>query len=82
MTKIITDFASMVNNQTSYNKNGPINAIPLITYHNVGLETNAPYSTYVSLFDQEMKYLHDNGFKVLTMKDLGYNTQTNTFYLK
>ena len=29
-----------------------------------------------------MKYLYDNGFKVLTFKQLGYNTQTNTFYLK
>jgi peptidoglycan/xylan/chitin deacetylase (PgdA/CDA1 family) len=81
-TKTMIDFANMVNNQTSYNKNGAIKAIPLVTYHNVGFDTNAPYSTTVSLFDQEMKYLHDNGFKVLTMKDLGYNTQTNTFYLK
>jgi hypothetical protein len=29
-----------------------------------------------------MKYLHDNGFRVLTLKQIGYDTQTNSFYLK
>jgi hypothetical protein len=28
-----------------------------------------------------MKYLHDNGFKVLNLKQIGYDTKTNTFYL-
>ena len=60
---IMTDFANLVNSQSNYNQNGKINAVPLVTYHNVGLETNAPYYTTVSLFDQEMKYLHDNGLR-------------------
>ncbi|MGB7954347.1 MAG: polysaccharide deacetylase family protein [Candidatus Nitrosopolaris sp.] len=38
--KIMTDFANLVNSQTSYNKNGVINAIPILTYHNVGLDNN------------------------------------------
>ena len=29
-----------------------------------------------------MKYLHDNGFKVLVLNQLGYDTTHNTFYLK
>jgi hypothetical protein len=33
------------------------------------------------LQDQMMKYLYENHFKVLTYKQLEYNTQTNTFYL-
>jgi hypothetical protein len=41
-----------------------------------------PYSTDVSLFDREMKYLYDNGFKVLTVKDLGYDTKNNFLYIK
>ena len=41
---IMTDFANLVNSQSNYNQNGKINAVPLVTYHNVGLETNAPYS--------------------------------------
>ncbi len=37
--KIMTDFANIVNSQTSYNKNGVIKAIPILTYHNVGAFT-------------------------------------------
>ena len=29
----------------------------------------------------EMKYLYDNGFKVLTMSNLKYNQNTNSLYL-
>jgi hypothetical protein len=29
-----------------------------------------------------MKYLHDNGFKVLGFKQIGYDAQTNTFILR
>jgi len=36
----------------------------------------------VPLFAQMMKYLHDNGFRVLTMSQLGYDTTNNLFYLK
>jgi hypothetical protein len=57
-----------------------INAIPLITYQNVDYLTGA-YHTDVDLFAQEMKYLYDNGFRVLTMRDLGYDDNTNSLYL-
>ena len=80
--EIFSDFVKIVNSQSNYNQGGKINAVPLITFHNVELTTNRPYYTNAILFDQLMKYLHDNGFKVLTFKQLGYNTQTNTFYLK
>lgn len=80
---IFSDFVQVLNGQAVYNKEaGTTNAIPLITFHNVGLATNKPYSTNVGLFEELMKYMHDNGFKVLTMADLGYNTNTNTFYIK
>ncbi|MGC1927572.1 MAG: polysaccharide deacetylase family protein, partial [Candidatus Nitrosopolaris sp.] len=79
---IYSAFVNIVNSQSTYNQGGKINAVPLITFHNVALTTNHPYYTNVGLFDQLMKYLHDNAFKVLTFKQLGYNTQTNTFYLK
>jgi hypothetical protein len=36
----------------------------------------------VPLFSQMMKYLHDNGFKVLTLDQLGYNAAKNVFYIK
>jgi peptidoglycan/xylan/chitin deacetylase (PgdA/CDA1 family) len=79
---IFSDFVKIVNSQIKYNQGGKLNAVPLITLHNVDLATNMPYHTNSGLFDQLMKYLHDNGFRVLTLKQLGYNTQINTFYLK
>lgn len=71
---ILTDFIKIVNSQSKYNKSdGIINAIPLIMFYYVDLDTHQPYIANVSLFDQLMKYLHDNGFKVLTMANLWYN---------
>ena len=79
---IFADFVKIVNSQSKYNKgDGIINAIPLITFHDVNLATNQPYITNVSLFDQLMKYLHDNGFKVLTMANMGYDIPSNTLYM-
>ena len=79
---IFADFVKIVNSQSKYNKgDGIINVIPLITFHDVNLATNQPYITNVSLFDQLMKYLHDNGFKVLTMANMGYDIPSNTLYM-
>lgn len=39
-------------------------------------------STNIDLFRAEMKYLHDNRFKVMTMKDLGYDEMSNRLYVK
>ena len=59
-----------VNSQLSYN-NDKINAVPIITYHNLTYNiqdyNKAATTITVPLFDQEMKYLHDNGFKVLLL---------------
>ena len=75
-------FVHEVNIQDKYNKvNGPILAVPIVAYHMID-NTKTPYSTDVTLFDREMKYLHDNGFKVLTINDLGYDTKNNFLYIK
>jgi hypothetical protein len=78
---MFSDFVKIVNSQSTYNQGGKINAVPLIIFHSVDLSMNEPYSTNAGFFDQLMKYLYENHFKVLTYKELGYNTQTNTFYL-
>ena len=44
-------------------------------------DSNRPIDTTLNLFDAEMKYLHDNGFKVLTMSDLGYDENSNSLYI-
>ena len=74
---MFSDFTKIINSQNSYNQGGKINAVPLITFHNVALTTNHPYYTNAGLFDKFMKYLHDNGFKVLNLKQIGYDTKSN-----
>jgi hypothetical protein len=42
-----------------------------------------PASTItVDLFAQEMKYLHDNGFRVLLLNQLSYDPNNKVFVLK
>jgi len=79
---IFSDFVKIVNSQIKYNNGGTINAVPLVTFHNVALTTNKPYYTNAAIFDQLMKYLHDNGFRVLSMNNLGYEAKNNVFYIK
>jgi biotin operon repressor len=75
-------FVHEVNIQDKYNKvNGSILAVPIVAYHMID-DTKTPYSTDVTLFDREMKYLHDNGFKVSTVNDLGYDAKNNFLYIK
>jgi peptidoglycan/xylan/chitin deacetylase (PgdA/CDA1 family) len=80
-TQIFDKFVQLVNSQISYNKNGIIDAVPIIGYHDID-NNKTITSTDVDLFDSEMKYLRDNGFKVLTMSDLGYDEKTNYLYIK
>lgn len=81
-------FLQIVNGATQYNSNGKINTIPIIVYHNI---TNSigdytipshASSTTLDLFAQEMKYLHNNGFRVLLLNQLGYDPKSNVFYIK
>jgi hypothetical protein len=51
---MMSDFAKIVNSQNRYNQDGKINAVPLITFHNVTQTTNKPYYTNAGLFDQLM----------------------------
>jgi peptidoglycan/xylan/chitin deacetylase (PgdA/CDA1 family) len=75
--KILNAFVNEVNRQTPYNYYGKINAIPIIAYHNID-DKKKPNSTGITLFADEMKYLHDNGFKVITIGDLDYD-ENNDF---
>jgi hypothetical protein len=81
-------FLQIVNGATRYNSNGNINAIPIIVYHDITTSLqdytipNHAVSTTLHLFGQEMKYLHDNGFRVLLLNQLDYNPNNNVFYIK
>ncbi|MFL6420719.1 MAG: hypothetical protein ACJ71P_15125, partial [Nitrososphaeraceae archaeon] len=80
-TQIFQTFVELIDSQTNYNKNGTINAVPIIGYHDIDNKKTIT-STDVNLFDAEMKYLHDSGFKVFTMSDLGYDENSKILYIK
>jgi len=82
-TAIFNKFVDVVDSQFKYNDNkyGVINAIPLIAYHSIDNDRTSS-STAIDLFAAEMKYLYDNGFKVLTMHNIGYDQNNNHLYVK
>ena len=83
--EMLDRFIEVVNSQSTYNTDGTINAIPIIIWHridNSGVGDPEQYATSIDLFEKEIKYLHDNGFKVLTMADIGYDENSNYLYIK
>jgi peptidoglycan/xylan/chitin deacetylase (PgdA/CDA1 family) len=84
-SEMFNKFVEVVNSQSIYNTDGTINAIPIVIWHridNSGEGDPGSYATTIDLFEKEIKYLHDNGFKVLTMADIGYDANSNYLYLK
>jgi hypothetical protein len=57
-------------------------------YHNINATipdvsyTVESSATTLDLFESEMKYLHDNAFRVITFADLGYDENSNSLYIK
>jgi hypothetical protein len=85
-SQMFAKFIAVVNSQDKFNRNG-VSAIPLIAYHDIVLLpditlSKEPSATTLNLFNAEMKYLHDNGFNVLTFYNLGYDNKKNIFILK
>ena len=75
-------FVQEVNSQVIYNnKYGNIDAIPVVAYHSIDSNKTTD-STDISLFANEMKYLHDNGFRVIPMEDLRYDNYTHIMLIK
>src|SRR5574339_912954 len=73
-------FVQVVNDQSYFNINGEINAIPILGYHEI--EIGDSVSTSPELFESEMEYLYDNGFQVITIEDLGYDEIQERFNIK
>ncbi len=74
------EFVRVVNSQTKFNEPGKINAIPIVGYHKI--TTDDEEYTSPELFYLEMQYLYDNGFKVMSIDDLGYDKYQDRFYVK
>lgn len=62
-------FVEVVESQTEHNSNVNVNAIPVLVYHNIAPESS-DYTTSIELFESEMDYLKENGFKVISLSDL------------
>ena len=81
--QMYAQFVDRMNSQIQYNGNGQINAIPIITYHNLTYSMqdyiSSASTNTVPEFAREMKYLYDNGFKVLVLNQFGYDPNNNVF---
>ncbi len=77
---VLENFIDILERQTEFNKDGEINAIPIVAYHR--LDTNKDFDTSPELFELEMKYLYENGYNVITISDLGYDESQERFYIK
>ena len=81
-SKIFRKFIKEINSEIPYNKDATtINALVILSYHKINNEKTHP-STNIDLFSKEMRYLFDNGFKVVSVSDLAYDKNSNYFYLK
>jgi peptidoglycan/xylan/chitin deacetylase (PgdA/CDA1 family) len=79
---IFQKFVEEANSGINFNnKKAMVDAIPIVAYHIIDNSQN-PFSTDVSLFAAEMKYLHDNGFKVIPMSELGYDENRNVMFIQ
>jgi peptidoglycan/xylan/chitin deacetylase (PgdA/CDA1 family) len=84
-TLIFDRFANLVNREGLLNSNNaePINSVLILGYHNLNnTQTTQRDAMDATLFDKEMKYLHDNGVRVITMSDLGYDENSNYLYVR
>ncbi len=77
---VLENFIKILERQTEFNKDGEINAIPIVAYHR--LDTNKDFDTSPELFELEMKYLYENGYNVITISDLAYDESQERFYIK
>jgi peptidoglycan/xylan/chitin deacetylase (PgdA/CDA1 family) len=86
-TLIFDRFANLVNREGMLNSNDdtakPINSVLILGYHNINnTQTTQRDAMDAALLDKEMKYLHDNGIRVITMSDVGYDQNSKYLYVR
>ena len=80
--EIFDQFVKEINYAMQNNEaKGKLDSFPVLQYHKVD-EITDDLTTTPGLFYAEMKFLHDNGFIVLTMADLKYNEEGNYIQVK
>jgi peptidoglycan/xylan/chitin deacetylase (PgdA/CDA1 family) len=84
-TLIFDRFSNLVNREGMLNSDNakPINSVLILGYHNLNdIQTTQRDAMDAALFDKEMKYLHDNGIRVITMSDLRYDQNSKYLYVR
>ena len=76
--EVLDGFMQAVSRGVADSSGGILN-IPIITYHRINAGGASPST---SLFESEMKYLHDNGFRAIGMDDIAYDSVAKKFKLK
>ena len=51
--------------------------IPILMYHNVG-KSNSVWSVSVENFEQQINYLNQNGYKTISLDELGQGIKNNS----
>lgn len=76
-------FEKMLNENIKYDADtGKVTTLPVLVYHNFTnrvLDEGMGQSMLAESFAQQMQYLKDNGFVVLSMADLEYHPNNSTF---
>jgi peptidoglycan/xylan/chitin deacetylase (PgdA/CDA1 family) len=72
--EMFEQFIEIVESQTKYNTENSISAIPILIYHSVDYSED-DYSINPDLFEKEMKYLFENGYKIFQMEDMVYDNE-------
>ena len=70
--EMFEQFIDIVESQTKYNTENTIGAIPILIYHSIDY-TGDDYSINPNLFEKEIEYLFENGYKIFQMKDMVYD---------
>ena len=70
--EMFEQFIEIVESQTKYNTETTIGAIPILIYHSVDYSVD-DYSINPNLFEKEIEYLFENGYKIFQMKDMVYD---------
>jgi peptidoglycan/xylan/chitin deacetylase (PgdA/CDA1 family) len=77
-------FVQWIDNQTKFNMNGQVVAIPVVTIHEIISPASSSFWLHTNqlVIAKMMKYIHDNNYTVIKLSDLGFNDVTNTIYVR